>query len=102
MHYLNHFIIFALLFAFDAEPGKDLAKDPFLRPYVEQLKQSTPAGDLTKITALAQSDLILLHHGYGTKMDSVAIARGPPRRWKKTKRAAPRSALGRSSASETS
>ncbi len=47
-------------------PGKDLAEDPFLRPYVEQLKRSTPADDLGRITAMNKTELILLHHGYGT------------------------------------
>jgi len=59
------FILFAFLFGC-AQQSNELARDPFLRPYVEQLKKSTPADTLRAITAMAESELILLHHGYGT------------------------------------
>jgi len=66
MHYSKHLIICSFLFGYYAEPGKDFAEDPFLRPYVQQLKKSTTDADLRKITYMAKSELILLHHGYGT------------------------------------
>ena len=66
MPYLKYFVIFAFFSGYDVTPDKDLAEDPFLRPYVLQLKKSTPADDLRKITGMAESELILLHHGLGT------------------------------------
>jgi hypothetical protein len=66
MQSLKQLAICALLLGSDTAPGKDLAEDPFLRPYVEQLKKSTPADDLGRITAMNTTELILLHHGYGT------------------------------------
>lgn len=60
----------ALLLAFllGCSPGakKDVAKSAFLRPYVAQLKTNTPAAELERIRTMAKSELILLHHGYGT------------------------------------
>lgn len=55
-----------LLFACATEPRKDAAQDPFLRPYVEQLKKDASKEDLRKIASMAKSELILLLHGYGT------------------------------------
>ena len=66
MIYLKHLVICALLSGYDTPLDKDLAEDPFLRSYLQQLKKSTPADDLRKITAMAESELILLHHGLGT------------------------------------
>jgi hypothetical protein len=66
MHVLTNVAICSLLAGYAAAAPKDLALDPFLRPYVEQLKKSTPPDDLAQITAMAESELILLHHGYGT------------------------------------
>lgn len=49
-----------------ANADGDLARDPFLRPYVADLKKDTPSKNLDYIRGLAEDDLILLHHGYGT------------------------------------
>jgi hypothetical protein len=43
-----------------------LAADPFLTPYVSQLKRETPPRTLERIKAVAEADLIVFHHGYGT------------------------------------
>ncbi len=63
---MNYFMLCMLLLGSDDAPGKSLAEDPFLRPYVEQLKKTTSAADLRRITARSKSELITLHHGYGT------------------------------------
>jgi len=42
----------------------ELAKDSFLRSYVEQLKKETPARQLERMKTMAADELILLHHGY--------------------------------------
>lgn len=47
---------------------RDVSRDPFLRPYVEQLKKETPPAELDRISAMAEDELILLLHGYGTWM----------------------------------
>ena len=44
----------------------DLAKDPFFKPYIEELKKTTDKNEILQITAMDESELILLHHGYGT------------------------------------
>ncbi len=66
MFYTNLLLACAFLVDGPVAPVKDLHRDPFLRPYVQQLKQTTRANDLRTITAMAKSDLILLLHGYGT------------------------------------
>jgi hypothetical protein len=43
-----------------------IAKNPFLRPYVADLKKDAPSKDLDYVRGLAEDDLVLLHHGYGT------------------------------------
>ena len=43
-----------------------LEEDPFLQPYVAQLKKQTASATLESVKTLAESDLIVLHHGYGT------------------------------------
>jgi len=43
-----------------------LEEHPFLQPYVAQLKQATPSSDLERVKRLAESDLPILHFGYGT------------------------------------
>ena len=43
-----------------------LEEDPFLQPYVAQLKKQTASATLEGVKTLAESDLIVLHHGYGT------------------------------------
>lgn len=63
---------FILVFVFvtcsgdDPTGAKNLADDPFLKPYVQQIKKNIPADELTRITAMADSELILLHLGLGT------------------------------------
>jgi hypothetical protein len=66
MVYTSLFLFCAFFPEGDDAPKKDLARDPFLRPYIQQLKQNTSADDLRKITAMARSELITLHHGFGT------------------------------------
>src|SRR5690242_15576857 len=66
MRYLRQIALCAFLFGCAAKPDKDIAKDPFLRPYVQKLKQEASADDLRKLTAMGKSELILLLHGYGT------------------------------------
>lgn len=43
-----------------------LTENPFLQPYIHQLNEGASAADLASLTAMAKSELILLHHGYGT------------------------------------
>lgn len=59
-------VLCAILVGCVTSSAKDVAQDPFLRPYVRQLKNSTPKDDLRRITTMTKSDLILLLHGYGT------------------------------------
>jgi hypothetical protein len=59
-------MLFLCLLGCSSESGKDIAKSAFLRPYVAQLKTNTPPAELARIRAMAKSELILLHHGYGT------------------------------------
>ena len=47
-------------------PKEDTAKNPFLRPYVAALKAETPPAVLKTIRDMGKSELIRLHHGYGT------------------------------------
>ena len=68
MQYLTHTLICITYLGCDAIPAKDLSEDPFLKPYVQQLKKITSADDLSRITAMAKSELITLHHGYGTSI----------------------------------
>lgn len=44
----------------------EVVENSFLRTYVARLKADTPAPDLDRIRSMAKSELILLHHGYGT------------------------------------
>jgi hypothetical protein len=67
MRYLKHLVICAVLFGCASRaPRKDVAEDPFLQPYLQQLKKSTSTDDLRRVAAMARSELILLLHGYGT------------------------------------
>src|SRR5436309_1644842 len=67
---MHHFIVlFLSVFLLGCSPtpdGAKIATSPFLRPYVEQLKQDASGADLNRIKTMAKSELILLHHGYGT------------------------------------
>jgi hypothetical protein len=65
MHYSRIVVISALFAGCNAAVGKDLTTDPFLRPYVEKLKKQTPKDNLNRISAMAKSELILLHLNYG-------------------------------------
>ena len=47
-------------------PGKDISQNPFLQPYVGELKKDTPSVDLNRIRDMGKSELVLLLHGYGT------------------------------------
>lgn len=42
-----------------------LAQDPFLRPYVDELKKVTPPESLARIRAMAEKDLVQLHFDFG-------------------------------------
>jgi hypothetical protein len=65
MHYSRIVVICALFAGCNAAGGKDSTFDPFLRPYVERLKKETPKDNLNRISAMAKSELIELHLGYG-------------------------------------
>ncbi len=43
-----------------------VSQHDFLRPYVLELDRETPPRTLDRITTMAESDLVLLHMGYGT------------------------------------
>jgi len=43
-----------------------VSEHDFLRPYIVKLERETPRKTLDLITTMAESDLVLLHHGYGT------------------------------------
>ena len=66
MLYLQLIAVCVVLISCASGPKKDLAQDPVLKPYVEQLKESTSPQDLQKIRGMAKSELVLLLHGYGT------------------------------------
>lgn len=66
MCYLTPFLVFVVFVGCARKPDKEVEKNPFLRPYVEQLKQSASPADLNTIKTMAKSELILLLHGYGT------------------------------------
>src|SRR6516162_4724274 len=59
-------MLFLCLLGCSSGSEKDIAQSAFLRPYVAQLKTNTPPAELARIRAMAKSELILLHHGYGT------------------------------------
>jgi hypothetical protein len=59
-------LLFVLLLGCSSTPDEKIAKSSFLRPYVEELKTNTPLADLDRIRTMAESELTLLHHGYGT------------------------------------
>jgi hypothetical protein len=65
MRYLQY-IVLCLLIGCATGNDKDLAHAPALRPYVQQIKESTPPEELRAITAMAKPELVLLLHGYGT------------------------------------
>jgi len=73
MSYLQHIIVCLLLVGCATQADKDLAHAPALRPYVQQLKESTSADDLRSITAMDKSELVLLLHGYGTGIRNTWI-----------------------------
>ena len=58
--------VFLLLLGCSSNPKEEIAKSPFLRPYVAQLRTNSPTAELDSIRSMAKSELILLHHGYGT------------------------------------
>jgi hypothetical protein len=60
------FILLLTTMVFAAPSEQELAKNPFLVPYVKELKKETSRADLEKIKEMAESELILLHMGYGT------------------------------------
>src|SRR5262245_1705354 len=64
MGYLKHIVLCLLVIGCTTD--KDLAHAPALRPYVQQLKESTAPKELRAITTMAKPELILLLHGYGT------------------------------------
>lgn len=66
MRCLTPILLIALAFGCATRTDSKVAEDVFLRPYVEQLKKTTPPADLDKIKTMAESELILLLHGYGT------------------------------------
>ncbi len=66
MGYLKTILPCLLLIGCHTAAAEEIAQYPFLASYVQQLKDSTSAEDLRAITAMAESELILLHHGYGT------------------------------------
>jgi len=66
MRSLTPILLIALAFGCASRTDSKVAEDAFLRPYVGQLKKTTPPADLDKIKTMAESELILLLHGYGT------------------------------------
>lgn len=66
MHYSTAFLLVALLAGCGSTPDREIARSVFLRPYVEELKQSTSPAELNTIKSMAESELILLHQGCGT------------------------------------
>jgi hypothetical protein len=66
MRYSHLFVLFLLLTSCATTTHKELALSPALKPYVEQLKESTSPEDLRHIKEMAKSELVLLLHGYGT------------------------------------
>jgi hypothetical protein len=65
MRYITLFLLFALFIGCASKPDKEIEKNAFLRPYVEQLEKSTSPADLNRIKTMAKSELILLHMDYG-------------------------------------
>jgi hypothetical protein len=65
IRHIKYLVICALLFVCDKPSRKDLAENPFLQTYVQQLKKTTSDTELRKITTMAESELALLHDGYG-------------------------------------
>ncbi|MEO6035216.1 MAG: DUF6794 domain-containing protein [Verrucomicrobiota bacterium] len=68
IHHLTQSLLVMLLLGCASKQGKDLARDTFLHPYVEQLKTSISSDELESIKTMAESELILLLHGYGTNI----------------------------------
>jgi hypothetical protein len=66
MRYHSYVALWVLLFACGTARGKSVARDEFLRPYVQQLKKDMSADDRRRIAVMAKTELILLLHGYGT------------------------------------
>ncbi len=66
MRYFTACLLFALFTGCALKPDREIAKNFFLRPYVQQLKESTAPDELNSIKSMAESELVLLHHGYGT------------------------------------
>lgn len=60
-------IVFLLLISSSAlgNESSNIIKNTFLSPYVEQLEKELSATDHDRIRNMAQSELILLHIGYG-------------------------------------
>jgi hypothetical protein len=60
------FVLIALLLGCASSSDRGITESAFLRPYVDQLKKTTSPAHLNGIKTLSKSELILLHHGYGT------------------------------------
>lgn len=61
---MNYLLRLIILFLFTSSL---LAKvDPFIQPYVSELRKETPDDSLERLSKLKKDELIKLHHGYGT------------------------------------
>jgi hypothetical protein len=66
MRIITPILLIALTLGCASRTDTNIEKDAFLRPYVDQLKKTTPPADLDKVKTMAKSELVLLLHGYGT------------------------------------
>jgi hypothetical protein len=65
MRFLATFLC-VLILGCSSIPNEEIAKSAFLQPCVDELMTHTPPADLDRIRTMAESELWLFHHGYGT------------------------------------